>query len=896
MTTRNLDALFNPRAIALIGASNEEGSVGQVLARNLLRGGFAGPVLPVNPRERAIRSALAYNSIEALPMAPDLAIIATPPPTLPGLIAQLGARGCRAAIVITAGLDSESRHEMLSAARPHLLRIVGPNCLGFISPKRGINASFAHLTPAAGGIALVAQSGAITTAALDWAHAQGVGFSHVVTLGDAADVDFGDLLDYLALDAETRAILLYVESIGDARKFMTAGRVAARNKPVVVIKAGRSAAGARAAFSHTGALAGADMVYDAAFRRAGMLRVGELREFFDAVGVLSAGITVRGDRLAILTNGGGVAVMAADALEARGGRLADLSPATITALDRVAPASWSHGNPVDIIGDATPARYGVALDALLQDPGADAILVMHCPTAVANSTDVAAAIVAARTQHRLGTPILTCWLGDTAVAEGRRRLTDAKIATHETPEEAVRAFSHLNDRRRMQELLLRTPLVSPKTDPKLARDIIARAIEMDRSTLTDPEARAVLKAYGIPVVESRLAATPDAAAAAAADLGGLVALKILSPDISHKTDGGGVVLDLAATTVGEAARRMLDQMRTRHPKAQIEGFVIQPMIHRPHAQELLAGVVQDPTFGPAVLFGHGGVAVEVIADRTIGLAPLDDVLARDMISRTRVAALLAGYRDRPAADLGAIADVLIRLARLAIEIPEIQELDINPLLADSNGVLALDARIGLRTTGVAVVRSAILPYPQELVRSVRLGEEALCIRPIRPQDAPALIEMIDACSSEDVHFRFGGGLLHLPQVWAARLSQIDYDREMAIVAEDDGGALLGVSRLAADPEGKSGEFALIVRSDAQDRGLGRLLLGVLLDYARSKGVERVWGDVASTNAPMLDMSRAFGFERTPGDDVARVRVVKTFEPPALPPEPTLVLARAPVRP
>lgn len=878
MTTRNLDALFKPRSIALIGASNEPHSVGQVLARNLLESGFAGPVLPVSLHADAIRSALAYHTVADLPVAPDLAVIATPPATIPGLIAELGARGCRAAVVITAGLDADQRQAMLSAAKPHLLRIVGPNCLGFISPAQGINASFAHLTPAAGGLALVAQSGAIATTALDWADARGIGFSHVVTLGDAADVDFGDLLDHLALDPETRAILLYVESISDARKFMSAGRIAARAKPVVVIKAGRSAAGAKAAFSHTGALAGSDAVYDAAFRRAGMLRVGELRELFDAVSTLSAGMKVKGDRLAILTNGGGAGVLATDALEARGGRLATIPPEALAAIDRIAPANWSRGNPVDIIGDATPQRYTAALEALLEAPDADAILVMNCPTAVADSSEVADAVISVVASRKALTPVLTCWLGGTVASQGRRRFAAAGLPTHETPDEAVRAFMHLVEHRRNQELLLRTPSAPPATvDAAEARRIVAQALADGRTALGDPEARAVLAAYGVPIVDSRTVASADEAGLAAMEFGGPLALKILSPDISHKTDAGGVMLNLEPERVGQAARDMLERVRRHEPKARIQGFVIQPMIQRPNAQELLAGVVRDATFGPVVMFGHGGVAVEVIADRTMGLPPLDDVLAQDMIARTRVATLLAGYRDRPPADLDAVADVLIRLARLATDAPEIQELDINPLLADDAGVVALDARIRIAPVQAGARTAAIRPYPDEMIRQVELGDETLTVRPIRPQDAPGLIAAIEASTREDVRFRFGTGLRHLPPAWAARLSQIDYDREMALVAERADGSVMGVSRLATDPEGETGEFALMVRSDVQNRGLGRLLLSALLDHAKSRGVTEVWGDVASDNEAMLDMARAFGFDRRTGPDVARVRVVKRFD-------------------
>ena len=883
MSLRNFDALFHPRAIAVIGASDKEGALGRVLARNLLEGGFAGPILPVNPHATAIHSTLAYRSASELPVVPDLAVIATPPGAVPGIVAQLGASGCRAAVVITAGLTADQRQEMLDAARPHLLRIVGPNCLGLMSPAAGINASFAHLAPRPGRLALVAQSGAVAAAAMDWAQAHGVGFSHVVTLGDAADVDFGDMLDYLALDPGTDAILLYVESVRDARKFMSAGRIAARSKPVVVLKSGRSAAGARAAFSHTGALAGADAVYDAAFRRAGMLRVDDLRELFDAAATLQANLTVRGDRLAILTNGGGAGVMAADALDAGGGHLSALSPATLAALDKAAPANWSRANPADIIGDATPKRYSDALVALLGDDEADAILVINCPTAIADSTAAADAVIGVAKERDQRIPILTCWMGDIAVAEGRRHLAAAGLPSHDTPEEAVRAFLQLVDHQRNQTLLLRTPAAPPIPDaPDAARRMIDQALADGRDRLGDRESRDLLRAYGIPTVESCDVSTPGEAAQAAARLGGSVALKIRSPDITHKSDAGGVMLNLSADAVAQAAEAMSAKVSRAAPAARIDGFTLQPMIVRTKARELLAGIVCDPTFGPVVLFGHGGVAAEVIADRALALAPLDDVLARDMIARTRVAGLLNAYRDWPAADIGAIADVLIRLARMATDLPEIAELDINPLLADSDGVLALDARIRLQRKAV---RAAILPYPQGLRRAFSWDGRALVVRPVRPDDAPRLMALVAASTPEDVRFRFGGAALALPPAWAARLSQIDYDREMAFVAEDADGALLGVGRMAADPEGAVAEFALMVRSDIKHRGLGHILLETLLTHATERGLREVWGSVAADNRRMLDLASTFGFERKAEEDAARVRVTKVLPSAALVPGP-----------
>lgn len=879
MTTRNLDALFHPNAIAVVGASNRPGSVGQVLSRNLLESGFAGPVLPVSLSARAIRSSIAYGSVADLPLIPDLAVIATPAPSVPGLVAELAQAGCRAAIVISAGVDEQLRQAMLDAAKPTLMRILGPNCLGFMSPRLGINASFAHLSPAPGGLALVSQSGAVAAAAIDWAHARGVGFSHVLNIGDAADIDFGDLLDYLALDYDTHGVLLYVESITDARKFMTAGRIASRTKPVVVVKAGRSAAGAKAAFSHTGALAGADLVYEAAFRRAGMLRVGGLRELFDAVSTLGAGLRVYGDRLAILTNGGGAGVMAADALEARDGRLAELSPETLEKLAAAAPIYWSGANPVDILGDTHAPLYGQALEVLLEDRNADAILVMNCPTAVEDSTAAADAVVKVLNAKRYHRPVLSAWMGQTAVAEGRRRLAAAGVPAHETPDEAVRAFMHLVDHRKNQEALIRTPAGAVgEPDAETAKAVVAKARADGRLTLTDPEARAILKAYGVPVLEGRAAATPEAAGQAAADIGGPVALKILSPDVSHKSELGGVVLGLEGDEETEMeARAMLARIAKARPQARIEGLMVEPLVHRPEARELLVGITQDPLFGPVVMFGAGGVSVEVTADNVIGLPPLDDVLAKDMIGRTPVARLLQGFRDHTPADVEAIADVITRLSQIAVGEPEIAELDINPLLADSAGVLVLAARIRLREPDEPRPRMAILPYPLGLQREIEVGGEKVTLRAIRPQDGPAIAAMVEASSAEDVRLRFRSGFRTLPHGWPERLSQIDYDREMALVV-DDGRQILGVSRLAGDPQGQTAEFALMVRTDQQHQGLGRLLLGEILDYAASKGLTEVWGDVARENAPMLATAKSFGFERRAAEDFTRVKIVKSLSP------------------
>ena len=882
MTTRNFDAVFAPKAIALIGASNRPRSVGAVLAQNLFESGFRGPVMPVNPHERAIRSAVNYRSVADLPIDPDLAVIATPPATVPGIIAELGARGCRAAIVVTAGFGEGERVEgealrkaMLDAARPNLLRIMGPNCLGFISPAAGINASFAHLTPPAGDLAFVTQSGALATAVLDWASARGIGFSHVASLGGMSDIDFGDMLDHLALDRATRAILLYVESVTDARKFMTAARIAARAKPVVVIKGGRSNAGARAALSHTGALAGSDAVHDAAFRRAGMLRVYELRELFEAVTTLAAGIRPAGARLAILTNGGGAGVLATDALDDFRGTLAELAPQTIETLDAALPPTWSRGNPVDILGDATGDRYKAALEALVADPGADAVLVMNCPTAVADSLEAARAVLDA-IPNRPRVPVLTCWLGESAAAASRRLFAAHRLPSYETPNEAIRALAHLVEYKRNQDLLMETPpagLRPEQAEVLAARALTKHVLQEDRTLLSEPEAKQLLASFKIPVVETLVAADPEEARRQAEKIAGPVVLKILSPDITHKSDAGGVRLGLRTPEeVALAAREMVETVSRRAPAARLSGFSVQAMVRRPRAHELVVGIGTDATFGPVLVVGQGGTAVEVIGDRAIGLPPLNMVLAREMISRTRVAKLLAGYRDCPPADIEAVALTLVKLSELLVAVPEVVELDVNPLLAGSEGVLALDARVVVQPVDETRPRRlAIEPYPADLEHDIEIGGERLIVRPIRPEDQPRLVEMVARSTPQDVRLRFLGALKEFPHLLAARLSQIDYDREMALVAiatqpGPSQGEILGVSRIVATPENDRAEFAVMVRSDMKERGLGFQLMKDILACARRRGIRTIFGDVLRENTTMLKMAGELGFARERVED------------------------------
>lgn len=882
MSVRNLDAVFRPRSVALLGASRTAHSVGAVLANNLLEGGFAGPIYFVNAKGGEVDGRRVYSSIQALPEPPDLAVVATPPDTVPGLIAELGACGARAAIVITAGFGELGaqglvlQQAMLDAAKPHVLRIVGPNCVGVLSPHARLNASFAHVTPKAGGLALLTQSGAMLTGILDWAQRRSLGFSHLVSLGGMADADTGDMLDYLAGDPKAEAVLCYLESVSSARKFMSAARRAARIKPVIVIKAGRHSEGARAAASHTGALAGADEVFDAAFRRAGLLRVRTIDELFDAAATLAQTRSLRGNRVAVLTNGGGLGVLAVDRCIDEGLPVATLSEQTMTALNAALPRTWSHGNPADIIGDAPPERYRAAAAALMRDPSVDVLLALNCPVATADSTAAADAVIGAVQDARAGMDdppnVFASWLGKAGGGFAQERLREAGIPEYGSPESAVQAIGHLWTFQRNQRLLMETPSVRAEHphDRAAARGIVERAMASGRPLLSEIEAKLVLGGYGIPVVETVCAVTPEDAAAAAVKLNFPVALKILSPDITHKTDAGGVALNLkSAEAVKAAAEAMQLRVRAARPNARIEGFTVQQMAQRPGAQELICGIADDPVFGPVILFGQGGVAVEAVADKAIALPPLNPLLAADLISRTRVFRLLKGYRDRPAADIDAVTGVLLALQDLAADCPEIAELDINPLWADQNGVLALDARVRLaapRAPGTR--RFAIRPYPQDLVTALTLRDgRVFGLRPIKPEDASQIQAMIAGADPEDIRMRFFTALRMLPDALVKRLTQIDYDREMAFVATDTEGRGAGIVRLSCDPDFDRAEYAIIVRSDLKGQGLGRALMERMLDYARSRYVREVFGDVLVENKAMRGLAQRLGFSENfaPGE-------------------------------
>ncbi len=884
MTVRNLEPSFRPRSVALVGASTRQGSVGAVVLANVIAGGFRGAIYPVNPKYGELNGLRCYRRIADLPEPPDLAVIMTPPETVPELVAELAALGCAGAVVITAGVGATDglRQRMLDAARPSLMRIVGPNTIGLLSPLVALNASFAHLAPRAGRLGLISQSGAIVSSIVDWAATEGVGFSQILSLGDMADVDVGDCLNWMAADRDTDAILIYLESITAPRKFMSAARAAARVKPVIAVKPGRHQEAARAAMTHTGALAGADNVIDAALRRAGVIRVNDLEDLFHAAEVTSRFPPLGSGRLAIVTNGGGAGVLAVDGLLDEGGKLAELTAETRAALDAALPPTWSHGNPVDIIGDAPPERYTAAVSAVARDPGVDVILAMNCPTALA-SPYAAAEAVGALAQRGMveGKPLLACWLGKEAAEPARGVLRRAGIATADTPSAAAEAVSLLTRWSGLRHRLERVPGVTGEVhvDRGAAARIIAAAAAEGRRVLTEPEAKAVLAAYGIAVPEIIVAADAAAVEGAAASLlrtNAAVVVKLLSRSITHKSDIGGVVLGLATPQAARAAAEQIaGRVAAAHPEGGLDGFAVQPMIRRPGTHELLVGLSTDPNFGPIVLFGAGGTAVEVLADTATGLVPLDDVLAGDMIDATRIARLLSGYRDRPPANRTAIVAALLGLSQLAIDFPAVVAADINPLLADEAGAIALDARIEIDPARIAVSSPhpglVIRPYPTGWNSTATCGGSPYLLRPIRPADALLYPAFLARVTAEDLRLRFLTPMRTISSELLVRLSQLDYDRDIAFVAlEQATGALAGISRYSSDPDHETAEFGILVRSDLHGRGLGTVLIERLIAYARADGLKRLTGLVLRENAAMLEFAAELGFRRVPQADVRPV--------------------------
>jgi acetyltransferase len=879
MSIYHLDKLFQPHSVAVVGASPKERSLGRAVLANLKAGGFKGRIDVINPHYPLIEEISTSPSLTSLAGLPDLIVVTAPAATVPQIIKNAGEAGVPAAIVISAGLGhgSDSLAErMLKAARKYGLRILGPNGLGLLVPPIGLNASFAAHPAKSGDLALISQSGAIAASLVEWSAQRSIGFSAIASIGDAIDIDFADLLDHFALDPQTRAILLYVEAIASVSKFLSAARAAARVKPVIVIKAGRHEKASLAAATHTGALAGSDAVYDAAFRRAGLLRVADLDEFFAAAEGLGRLRPFPGRRLAILTNGGGLGVLATDRLMDLGGTLADISPKTLTMLNQTMPASWSRSNPVDIIGDADAGRYGLALQALLEDDANDAVLVLNVPTALASSKASAAQVaevVAAHGTQLSGKPIFASWVADDAASAEIFEV--GNIPHFATESKAVQGFMHFVRYREAQEALMETPPppahdIEPDVGP--AREVIVKALAHHRSWLDPLEVNAVLAAYGIPIVEAAFAPDPDEAMSRAPPLlakYSAVAVKILSRDIVHKSDIGGVRLNLKTPReIREAAAEVMAAARKAKPDAHIAGVTLHPMITRLRARELIAGIADDRTFGPVIVFGAGGVSVEIINDKALALPPLDRITARELMSRTRVFRLMGQYRNVDAANIDAVADILTKLSQLSADIPEIREVDLNPMLADAEGAIVLDARIAIARfrpdefRAAPDTRFAIRPYPRhwEGYQSMRGGEK-IFIRPIKAEDEPALRLFLEKIDPEDIRFRFFSSLRHFSHHFIARLTQVDYGRTIAFLALDRASdEILGVVRLHADPDHRAAEFAILVRTDLKGHGLGTILMNVATHYGRSEGYREIGGQVLAGNHAMLKLCRELGFE------------------------------------
>ncbi|MDG6773722.1 bifunctional acetate--CoA ligase family protein/GNAT family N-acetyltransferase [Thiomicrorhabdus sp. ZW0627] len=885
-----LSKLFKPNSVAIFGASDRPESVGANALQNMLKAGFKGKLYPINPKHAKVQNQACYPNIAELPETPELAVIATPVHTIASIIQACGEKGVANAVILSAGFEDEAgkrlQQQITATAHAYGMRLLGPNCLGILRPEIGLNATFSKNQAKPGNLALVSQSGALCTAVLDWAEANDVGFSQVISTGDAADIDFGEILDFLASDSKTHSILLYIEGITNARGFISGLKAAARMKPVILLKSGRMPEGNRAAFSHTGALIGGDDVFNSAIARAGAIRVQTISQLFAAAKTLSDNIKLKKNRLAILTNGGGPGVMATDRAAELGIQLPQPSEQSLKDLDECLPKHWSHGNPIDILGDATGERYVQALQICQNNDLYDGILVMLTPQAMTEPTAVAEALIEFTKKHPKGKPIFTAWLGETLVNEARTLFRNNQIPTFRTPEAAVEAFAFLSAYHQNQQLLMQTPASADQycshADVGGSRLIIEAALAEHRSILSSTETRAVMHAFGIPITPAIEAGNANQAMVAAESLGFPVSLKINSPDLTHKSDNGGVKLNVrTAQEVRHEFGVMMERIQELQPKAKILGVTVEPMYPTHHARELLVGVMRDPVFGPAITFGSGGTAVEVLQDRTVALPPLNDYIANKMISQTKVAKMLDSFRGLPAVNRDAIVDVLLRISDMVSQLPEIIELDINPLFADENGVMAVDARILVQSPSAHQApyqHMAIHPYPAELVQNVQTqtGLE-LTIRPIRPEDAKMEVDFVDNLSKRSRYLRFMNNLQKLTPEMLSRFTQIDYDREMALIAttENDNHETIeiAVTRYTTNPDGHSCEMAIVVRDDYQHQGVGALLLKSLIKHAKAKGLHQMEGEVLTENQGMLTLAKSFGFKLTPLEEDPQVMAI-----------------------
>lgn len=879
MVTLNLDKVFNPQNVAIIGASDKEGSVGYAIVKNFTQLGYKGKVYLVNLRKPEILGIKTYQKIEQIPEPVDLAMIATPAKTVPEVMEECGKAGVKGAIIVSAGFKETGAEgkaledKILEVKKKYGMRVIGPNCIGIIRPRINLNATFVDKMPKPGKVAFISQSGALGSAILDWAIHDNIGFSNFVSIGSMIDVDFGDLIDYFGTDPQTKSILMYVEGITDARKFMSAARHFARTKPIIVVKAGKFSESAQAAASHTGSLSGEDAIYDAAFKRAGIVRVEEIGDLFNAAEVLGTQPLPRGPNLAVITNAGGPGVMATDALIAKGGKLAKLSRKTMDTLNSVLPPFWSRGNPIDVLGDAGAEQYKTAVEACLNDENIDGVLIIFTQQAVSKAVEVAKTIVeVVKSKAYQNKTILTSFMGYGAVQEANSILNANNIPTYSTPENAIKTYMYMYQYERNLELIYETPEERPVDAAQPKRPIMAilrNAAMEERELLTEDEAKRLLDYYEFPVVKTEVATTAEEAVAFAHQMGYPVVLKVLSPQIVHKTEAGGVLLDLNSDTeVKQAFDIIMHRAKKYSPKAQIIGVTVQPMISR-KGYEVIIGGKTDPLFGPVILFGMGGVGVELFKDYAIGLPPLNTTLIRRMMEETKVYQLLKGYRNAPPANLKLLEEIMVLFSQLLIDFPQIKEIDINPLLINEKEACILDARITVDRSKVFKKfepheHLVISPYPKKYETQWKLknGQEVL-LRPIKPEDEPMWLEMFQNFSEEAIRYRFFQLIKDTPHEVRVRYCNIDYDREIAMVAEqtqEGRRRILGVSRLSIEPDGKSGEMAFIVGDQWQNQGLGTKMVDYVLDIAKEMGVEDVFAIMLPDNYRALSLTKKMGFE------------------------------------
>jgi acetyltransferase len=867
-----LDLFFDPQSIAVIGASSKESSIGFTLLDNLIKDGFSGPIYPVNPRHETILGLKAYGSVTRVGSPVDLAVIAVPIRGVPEVMRECGEAGVRGAIIISAGgkeVGDEGAHleqEIKAEAERWGIRYLGPNCMGILCPPNRLNASFAAHSAEPGSLALLSQSGAICSAILDLAATEKIGFSHFVSIGSMADLDFADMIDYLGNDPRARSIIIYMENMTRHRKFMSAARSVSRVKPIIVVKSGRSEAAARAAASHTGAMAGQDEAYNAAFRRSGIIRVDTISQLFSCAEALGKMRRPAGGELAIVTNAGGPGVMAVDAFSKWRSEPATLSSETLAKLDGFLPPFWSRSNPIDILGDAPPDRYVQAVRVCLEAPELSGLIVILSPQAMTDPTAVASALAAEIQSRRK--PFMAVWMGARDVAEGVRILNEASIPTFATPEEAVDTFMQMVSYSRNLELLQETPPSFPhdiRVNTRQARTFIDECIKRGAGLLTEVESKAILSAYGIPVNRTVSASSASAAAEAARAIGFPVVVKIYSPDITHKSDVDGVRLHLRSEEeVVAAFEEITSRARSLRPEAKISGVTVQNQVKKSEI-ELLIGAKRDPHFGPLILFGMGGVWTEVLRDTALALPPLNLLLARRLMERTRVHRLLQGYRNIPPADLDRVAEFLVRISQLVTDFPEIVELDLNPVVISESHPIAIDARIVLEPSCVAAPRHLIIsPYPNQYESDWLLKDGTpVLIRPMKPEDEPLVEDLLDNCSDQTLYFRYFRVIKSWPHEALVRFTQNDYDREigLAAIGQPPGPeVMMGVGRLVATPERDSAEFAVIVADPWQGKGLGPQLITRVIDIARDFGVQVLSGEILAENQPMLDLVKKLGFE------------------------------------